>query len=377
MDRYSILDQGLPPRVPEAASQNREPAEAPLPPARIAADSVRFPGDDGGRSLTAMAERDLNAALQLLAERAQYITGASGAAIALRQGAQMICRASAGPSAPELGAALQVNSGLSGESVRTRHLLRCDDAENDPRVNRDSCRVLGIASVVVMPLVRDGDVNGVFELLSDRAYAFEERDIAALERLAEMIQTAVDHAEAAKRAERGLVREQPEEASIEKPARARNAAETLPPVPGGSGSQGSESRVDDEPILLETSLREAQNKKHAERKKDATPDQAAQSAAISEQGPPSPDLRQEDHAPAQAIPFNERGNIHMCEACGFPVSQGRKICLDCEAKGVAAGAPDFLSQLSAPSQGWLRSHFYLVGALVIAAATVALLVWFR
>ena len=45
----------------------------------------RFPGEDGGESLAKMAESDLDAALQLLAERAQYITGASGAAIALRR----------------------------------------------------------------------------------------------------------------------------------------------------------------------------------------------------------------------------------------------------------------------------------------------------
>jgi putative methionine-R-sulfoxide reductase with GAF domain len=357
MDRYSILDPGLSTRgAPERLSPDRELAQASLPAVTMPPESVRFPGDDAGRSLTAMAERDLNAALQLLAERAQYITGASGAAIALRQGPQMICRASAGPSAPELGVALQVNSGLSAESVRTRHLLRCDDAENDPRVNRDSCRALGIASVVVMPLVREGEVNGVFELLSDRAYAFEERDIAALERLAEMIQTAVDHAEAARRAEKGLGREPfAPAASLEKPATDRPPA--IPSTADAvSEPQASDSRVDDEPILLETLLREAQRKREAEPTRGAAP---------------------EDDAQAEPIQLNDRGSIHMCEACGFPVSQGRKLCLDCEAKGVAAGGPDFLSQLSTPRESWFRSHLYLVGTVLVAAATVALLIWFR
>ena len=81
--------------------------------------------------------------------------------------------------------------------------LRCDDAENDPRVNRESCRACGIASLVVMPLVRGDEVYGVFELLAGRANAFEERDFIALQRLSEMIQTAVDLAEAARRAEKG------------------------------------------------------------------------------------------------------------------------------------------------------------------------------
>jgi putative methionine-R-sulfoxide reductase with GAF domain len=392
MDHYSILDQGLSSGMPDAASPNRGPKEPSLPAIELAPEAVRFPGDDGGKSLSAMAERDLNAALQLLAERAQYIAGASGAAIALREGAEMICRASAGPSAPELGAALQVNSGLSGESVRTRCLLRCDDAESDPRVNRESCRLLGIASVVVMPLVRDGEVNGVFELLSDRAYAFEERDIAALGRLGEMIQTAVDHAEAAKRAEKELGGEQVaphstvEKQTMDERTMDQLVPERLPSVeseinlapsePGAvaqsrvAQSRVPESRVDDEPILLEMYLREAELANRGERGKEAE-----SPAALPLVLPAA--TTQEDKGRAEATTINERGNIRGCEACGFPVSQGRKLCLDCEAKGIAGGAPEFLSQFSAPGQGWLRSHLYLVGALLVAAATVALLVWFR
>src|SRR5262249_10564291 len=216
MELFSILGQAAP------VAEEAPPAPSPAPEKPV--EVLGFPGDDGGRSLTAMARRDPYVALQLLAERAQYITGASGAAIALREKDQMICRASAGSAAPELGARLQVNSGLSGESVRTKKTLRCDNVDSDPRVNRDSCRTLGIASVVVMPLQKDGEVNGVFELLSERPYAFEERDINALERLGEMIQTAIEHAEAAQRAEAGfgepLLAEVPKKAAVEekKPA---------------------------------------------------------------------------------------------------------------------------------------------------------------
>ena len=154
---------------------------------------VRFPGDDGGCTLAEMAQRDLDAALQLLADRAQFITGASGAAIALRRdgGNDMQCRASAGPIAPELGALLSTEFGLSGESVRTRQLLRCDDAARDARVNQEACRHLGIASVVVMPVVNDDEVLGVFELFSGQANAFGDRDLSAVQRLSEMVETAV------------------------------------------------------------------------------------------------------------------------------------------------------------------------------------------
>src|SRR5579872_4718686 len=105
----------------QALDPSRPPTSLrPFPPAsvgQILGQRVPFPGDDNHHSLAQMAKSDLEAALQLLVDRAQYITGSSGAAIALRYREQMICRASAGSSAPKIGAHLQLDSGLTGESV--------------------------------------------------------------------------------------------------------------------------------------------------------------------------------------------------------------------------------------------------------------------
>lgn len=171
------------------SSQNSASAGA-APPEGIVST---LPASGSVPSLIEMAQRDLDAALQLLADRAQYITGATGAAIALRRDGRndMLCRASAGSNAPQLGALLSAEFGLSGESVRTRRLLRCDDAERDSRVNREVCRQLGIASVLVMPVVNDDEVLGVFELFSGKAHAFGDRDLSAVQRLSGMVETAV------------------------------------------------------------------------------------------------------------------------------------------------------------------------------------------
>src|SRR5262249_32088261 len=115
MDSYtseSPVEQG----IQRGLSASQE-MEMPLATEVRVLEPLRFPSEDGGRSLQEMAQRDLDAALQLLAERAQYITGASGAAIALGDADGMVCRASSGPSAPKVGSTLQANSGLSGESV--------------------------------------------------------------------------------------------------------------------------------------------------------------------------------------------------------------------------------------------------------------------
>ena len=291
MDRYSILDhtlssgsQGVPPPTSAAKEES-----VPQPPSHL-------PADAGSKSLTEMAQRDLEAALQLLAERAQYITGASGAAIALLESSEMICRASAGPSAPELGAEVQIKSGLTGESVRTRQVLRCDDAETDSRVNRESCRALGIKSVMVVPLIREQEVIGVFELLADRPHAFEERDITALEHLAEMVLTGIEHADAAKRALQEIT---------DKNERAAARPTTKP--------NQHRQQIGRRRILL--------------RQLQTCPPLNLQAPLRS-----NPIARSQFSQP-------ELDKIRKCEACGFPVSGGRTLCLDCEAARLSGDGP--------------------------------------
>ncbi|HLV88945.1 MAG TPA: GAF domain-containing protein [Candidatus Sulfotelmatobacter sp.] len=326
-------------------------------PAHLAAalmTDVRFPGEDDGQSLGAMAQRDLDAALQLLADRAQYITGSSGAAIALRRGGRndMLCRASSGANAPELGALLSTEFGLSGESVRTRQLLRCDDAERDARVNQEACRALGIASVAVMPVVNDDEVLGVFELFSGRSHAFGERDFAALRRLSEMVETAVKLARAAEGLER---------LNTDLPYHASSPVETL---------KDSEPVLEVETEEVETEIvglaQPAAEEVHSGTAPAVFPAVAVAVPPVAESAGPALAVP-EQAAPAEPAPMPQaaasnpltkpllwsitldaRGesdsaddqngvpaafrNLRKCEACGFPVSTGRTYCVECEEK---------------------------------------------
>jgi len=139
---------------------------------------------------------DLAAALQLIASRAQSLVRASGAAIALSgdDADFMDCRASSGSDAPPVGARLHVGSGFSGECVRTRRLLRCDDSEVDPRVDRESCRDLGIRSILAVPVhVADKSI-GLLEAFSPQPSAFAEKDSRVMQRLADTVLAAVNRA---------------------------------------------------------------------------------------------------------------------------------------------------------------------------------------
>lgn len=139
---------------------------------------------------------DLAGALQLVAERAQTLVRASGAAIALAEEDPgfMVCRASSGLDAPPVGARLQVGSGFSGECVRTGTLLHCDDTEVDVRVDRESCRALGIRSMLAVPVRVAEKSIGILEVFSGQADTFSETDSKALQRLAETVLAAVNRA---------------------------------------------------------------------------------------------------------------------------------------------------------------------------------------
>jgi len=465
MDPHSIFEGLSRPDVSPAESAQRG-----WPGTRAAEtkpEEVRFPGEDGGRSLAEIAHRDLDAALQLLAAQAQYITGATGAAIALRDHETMLCRASAGHSAPEVGSQLQVNSGLSGESVRTRETLRCDDAATDPRVNRESCEALGIASVVVMPLVHGDEVIGVFELFSDKTNAFETRDLVALERMGKMVFTALGHGET-----HDVVGEE-QQSQVEAQTRVESSAAPGSAVDAGSAATLLNDSANDataptghaEPSatpatevsapheeaesVLEASETFSGVVLHGNGSTGAT---TAGSASDTKSGtfvPPDDNddiladvpqivgmpqvgstttqegvegVQEEagvsnidplEHAAIKVADATSEApasrslvaGLKRCEACGFPISEGRQFCLDCEKKkGLEAPAtsnervafatksvepqptnappassafadadetPQLFSDGS-DERSWVASHKYMIVAVAIAVLLIVL-----
>jgi hypothetical protein len=137
------------------------------------------------------AELDLEPAISAITERAQHLTGATGAAIALRSGDEIVCRARAGRTAPDLGMRLQTEGGISAEAVRSGEIMLCHDAERNPRVDIASCRRLGVRSILVSPLRHYRRTLGVFEVLSSTPGAFDDRDVATMQLLSGMMVAAI------------------------------------------------------------------------------------------------------------------------------------------------------------------------------------------
>jgi TonB family protein len=202
-----MSDPGWPPASPEgpqtapesAGSQANAPGfESELFESDLAELAAKFAAH-GGESFPAdlSAELALEIVLNEIVEQACLATGATGAAVVLERDGEMVCRASSGPTAPELGSRQDVASGLSGECIRTGQTQRCDDAETDPRADAAASQRLGVRSAMVLPLVdgsRGGRVVGLFEVFSPRAWAFGDRDERTLEALSVRVMRNLERA---------------------------------------------------------------------------------------------------------------------------------------------------------------------------------------
>jgi TonB family protein len=148
---------------------------------RIAKKLAPFASGDVVRDLA------LDLVLNEAVEQARKATGATGAAIALIRDGEMICRATTGKNAPDLGVRVDMTSGLPGASLLTEKVQQCSDTEEGGLVNAEVCRRLGVRSMVIAPLVNGSGAFGILQVFSSEPHVFGEHEIETLEILAKKI----------------------------------------------------------------------------------------------------------------------------------------------------------------------------------------------
>jgi putative methionine-R-sulfoxide reductase with GAF domain len=280
---------------------------------------------------------DLQAALQLLANRACYITGATTSIIAIGEGDTLLCKAASGKNAPAAGSQIQIDGGLTSElmaeCVTTRQPVRCDDVEKDGRVRADQSAKHNVGSALVAPLIHENEVVGIFQLESERKSAFEERDVLSLSRLAAAVQTALEEA---------LVKVEGETKDADRTALDASA-------PPASAAPGRFSTM------------------------------ALRSGRI-----PLPQARVSQSLNEGARRLSRGQDLRRCKGCGFPVSADRTLCVDCEVAEIAHGR--FIEQSptlypftsETKRRNWLDEHFYTIGIVLVSILTVIVLfLWAR
>jgi PAS domain S-box-containing protein len=136
--------------------------------------------------------------MTLVCQKTQDLTEAKGAVVELVDREEMVYKACSGSLEKSVGLRLNVQTSLSGLSLKTNEVLYCKDSEDDERVNREACRQVGARSMICVPLIFERPV-GVLKVVSGEALKFSERDINLLRLIGGLLSAVIAQAEAYKR----------------------------------------------------------------------------------------------------------------------------------------------------------------------------------
>jgi putative methionine-R-sulfoxide reductase with GAF domain len=171
----------------------------------------------------------LDRILRNLALLALQETRASSAAIGLLRDDEVICRAVAGPPLAQVGAPINMESGLAAMAVERAMSQWCSDTESDGRVDAKVCRRLGVRSVMIVPVRSAEVVVGIFAIFSAAPDAFCLANLNTMHKLAHWASKAIDR----------TIRIVPPQASVPAPAKTEDTEPHLPPSLYSEPSRGT------------------------------------------------------------------------------------------------------------------------------------------
>jgi putative methionine-R-sulfoxide reductase with GAF domain len=137
-------------------------------------------------------EDKLDRVLHNLSLLALQETRASSVAIGLVREDAVICRAVAGHPLADVGAPINVESGLAAMAIRREMSQWCSDTESDVRVDIDVCRRLGVRSMIIVPVRSQDLVVGIFAIFSGAPDAFCLANLNTVKKLAHWAGEAID-----------------------------------------------------------------------------------------------------------------------------------------------------------------------------------------
>jgi len=163
---------------------------------------VRPPSDDAAllsrivavQGEIVQAGLDPHKVVDVVTRRAQELTHSTGAVVELLDGDDLVYWSASGTVAPQLGMRVNADKSLSGLCVRTGRVLTCSDSENDPRVDIEACRRVGLRSMLVAPLPYGDTIIGVLKVVAPYTDAYKPEDVRTLELLNTLIGATLSHA---------------------------------------------------------------------------------------------------------------------------------------------------------------------------------------
>lgn len=131
---------------------------------------------------------DLDTMLNAVVDGAlQVLTSAEGAVVELKEGDELVYRATAGHLKPFLGHRLSICGTLSGICIADGKPVHTGDAEADDRVSPALARMFGIRSMTIAPISRHGEIVGALKLQSSKLEAFTRFDRVTVQLLAGVV----------------------------------------------------------------------------------------------------------------------------------------------------------------------------------------------
>jgi GAF domain-containing protein len=115
--------------------------------------------------------------LDLIASRARIATDASGIAIGLLTGNQLVYRSGSGSGAQYIGQRVTAVLSVSAHTGPRKEILRVANAESDSRIEAAICRERDAKALLNIPISRDHVVAGLLEVMFRNVATFDDREM--------------------------------------------------------------------------------------------------------------------------------------------------------------------------------------------------------
>ncbi len=146
-----------------------------------------------GRSI-ATGRLDEDGAMNLIAVRARRVANATGIAIGLLKGDQLIYRAGSGSGSTYVGRHVVATLCVSSHNVPSGEILRVENTQIDSRIEAAICRQLGAQSLLILPIYHDRALVGVLDVLFNEPHAFGRREVLSYRLMAGLVDEAMSYA---------------------------------------------------------------------------------------------------------------------------------------------------------------------------------------
>ena len=144
--------------------------------------------------LMAAGEIDVNGAMHLIAGRARNVANATGVAIGLLKGDQLVYRAGSGSASRYIGRHVMATLSVPAKTEASHEILRVEDAQTDTRIGAEICRQFGAKSLLILPIYDARALTGVLEVFFSEAHAFQDREVCIYQVMARVVGEALAHA---------------------------------------------------------------------------------------------------------------------------------------------------------------------------------------